>query len=164
MLLPRTMWCKGSNQDHTRKMNNESWKAAFRRRARESQQDTNFGGIGVKSNIREWKLSVLFCASAAILLASLTYAATNPTRHLAAGDKAKVAGPILSRDGELVRVRDKKSGEVVVVNITENTRLERKKNSVVYILLTDIAITAVVRGLTREVEVIWYSYWTREVM
>ena len=41
-------------------------------RPRESK-DTNFGGIGVKSNIREWKLSVLFCASAAILLASLTY-------------------------------------------------------------------------------------------
>ena len=74
----------------------------------------------MKFNIREWKLNVLFCASA-ILLASLTYAATNQTRQLAAGDKAKVAGPILSRDGELVRVRDKKSGEVVVVNITENT-------------------------------------------
>ncbi len=49
----------------------------------------------MKFNIREWKLNVLFCASA-ILLASLTYAATNQTRQLAAGDKAKVAGPILS--------------------------------------------------------------------
>src|SRR5437588_8443091 len=132
-------------------MNNESWKAAFRRRARESQQDTNFGGIGVKSNIREWKLSVLFCASAAILLASLTYAATNPTRHLAAGDKAKVAGPILSRDGELVRVRDKKSGEVVVVNITENTRIERKKHRVVFPRHTDMD-AAMVPGLTIEAD------------
>ncbi|PYX03185.1 MAG: hypothetical protein DMG86_04510, partial [Acidobacteria bacterium] len=104
----------------------------FRRRARESQQDTDFGGIGVKSNIREWKLSVLFCASAAILLASLTYAATNPTRHLAAGEKVKVTGAILSRDGELLRVRDKKSGQVVVVNITDNTRIERKKHRVVF--------------------------------
>src|SRR5438552_2953142 len=115
MLVPRTMWCKGSNQDHTRKMNNESWKAAFRRRARESQQDTNFGGIGVKSNIREWKLSVLFCASAAILLASLTYAATNPTRHLAAGEKVKVtgssqtAGPGRRRSGNGGRRRDRDS-------------------------------------------------------
>ncbi len=106
----------------------------------------------MKSNIREWKLSVLFCASAAILLASLTYAATNPTRHLAAGDKAKVAGPILSRDGELVRVRDKKSGEVVVVNITENTRIERKKHRVVFPRHTDMDVTAMVPGLTIETE------------
>ncbi len=129
MLLPRTMWCKGSNQDHTRKMNNESWKAAFRRRARESQQDTNFGGIGVKSNIREWKLSVLFCASAAILLASLTYAATNPTRHLAAGEN-----------------------QVVVVNITDNTRIERKKHRVLFPRHTDMDVTAMVPGLTIETE------------
>ena len=61
----------------------------------------------MKSNIREWKLSVLFYASAVILLASLTYAATNQTRQLTAGDKAKVTGSILSRNGELVRVRDK---------------------------------------------------------
>src|SRR5437870_3303434 len=152
MLVPRTMWCKGSNQDHTRKMNNESWKAAFRRRARESQQDTNFGGIGVKSNIREWKLSVLFCASAAILLASLTYAATNPTRHLAAGEKVKVTGSILSRDGELLRVRDKKSGQVVVVNITDNTRIERKKHRVLFPRHTDMDVTAMVPGLTIETE------------
>src|SRR6266478_967433 len=152
MLLPRTMWCKGSNQDHTRKMNNESWKAAFRRRARESQEDTNFGGIGVKSNIREWKLSVLFCASAAILLASLTYAATNPTRHLAAGEKVKVTGSILSRDGELLRVRDKKSGQVVVVNITDNTRIERKKHRVLFPRHTDMDVTAMVPGLTIETE------------
>src|SRR5207245_9210669 len=112
-------------------MTNESWKAAFRRRARESQEDTNFGGIGVKSNIREWKLSVLFCASAAILLASLTYAATKPTRHLAAGEKVKVTGSILSRDREHPRVRDKKVGQVVVVNITDNNRIERKKHRVV---------------------------------
>jgi len=80
----------------------------------------------VKFNIRKWKLNVLFCASAAILLAGVTYAAANKTRQVAAGDKAKVTGSILSRDGDLVRVRDKKSGEVAVVNITDNTKIERK--------------------------------------
>ena len=104
----------------------------------------------MKFNIREWKLNVLFCASV-ILLASLTYAATNQTRQLAAGDKAKVAGPILSRDGELVRVRDKKSGEVVVVNITENTRIERKKHRVVFPRHTDMD-AAMVPGLTIEAD------------
>jgi len=105
----------------------------------------------VKSHIREWKLSVLFCASAAILLASLTYAATNPTRHLAAGEKV-VTGSILSRDGELLRVRDKKSGQVVVVNITDNTRIERKKHRVLFPRHTDMDVTAMVPGLTIEAE------------
>jgi outer membrane protein OmpA-like peptidoglycan-associated protein len=106
----------------------------------------------VKSNIREWKLNVLFYASAAILLASLTYAATNQTRQLVAGDKAKVTGSILSRNGELVRVRDKKSGEVLVVNITDNTRIERKKHRVVFPRHTDMDVTAMVPGLTIEAE------------
>jgi len=106
----------------------------------------------VKFNIRKWKLNVLFCASAAILLAGVTYAAANKTRQVAAGDKAKVTGSILSRDGDLVRVRDKKSGEVVVVNITDNTKMERKKHSVLFPRHTDMDVTAMVPGLTIEAE------------
>jgi outer membrane protein OmpA-like peptidoglycan-associated protein len=110
------------------------------------------GGIAVKVNIRKWTLNVLFCASAAILLAGVTYAAANKTRQLAAGDKATVTGSILSRDGDLVHVRDKKSGEVVVVNITDNTRIERKKHSVLFPRHTDMDVTAMVPGLTIEAE------------
>jgi outer membrane protein OmpA-like peptidoglycan-associated protein len=106
----------------------------------------------VKFNIRKWKLNVLFCASAAILLAGVTYAAANKTRQVAAGDKAKVTGSILSRDGDLVRVRDKKSSEVVVVNITDNTKMERKKHSVLFPRHTDMDVTAMVPGLTIEAE------------
>ena len=106
----------------------------------------------MKFNIRKWKLNVLFCASAAILLAGVTYAAANKTRQVAAGDKAKVTGSILSRDGDLVRVRDKKSGEVVVVNITDNTKIERKKHSVLFPRHTDMDVTAMVPGLTIEAE------------
>jgi outer membrane protein OmpA-like peptidoglycan-associated protein len=104
----------------------------------------------VKFNIK-WKLNVLFCASAAILLAGFTYAAANKTRQVAAGDKAMVTGSILSRNGDLVRVRDK-SGEVVVVNITDNTRIERKKHSVLFPRHTDMDVTAMVPGLTIEAE------------
>jgi len=106
----------------------------------------------VKFNIRKWKLNVLFCASAAIMLAGLTYAAANKTRQLAAGDKAKVAGSILSRDGDLVRVLDKKSGELVVVNITDNTKIERKKHGVLFVRHTDMDVTAMVPGLRIEAE------------
>jgi outer membrane protein OmpA-like peptidoglycan-associated protein len=106
----------------------------------------------VKSNIRKWKLNVLFCASAAILFAGVTDAAANKTRQLAAGDKAKVTGSILSRDGDLVHVRDKRSGEVIVVNITDNTRIERKKHSVLFPRHTDMDVTAMVPGLTIQAE------------
>ena len=107
----------------------------------------------MKFNIRGWKLNALLCTSAAILLASLTYAATtNQTRQLAAGDKAKVVGSILSRDGDLIRVRDQKSNEVVVVNITDNTRIERKEHRVVFPRHTDMDVTAMLPGLTIEAE------------
>jgi outer membrane protein OmpA-like peptidoglycan-associated protein len=106
----------------------------------------------LKFNIGKWKLNVLFCASAAILLAGITYAAANKTRQFAAGDKAKVAGSILSRNGDLVRVRDKKSGEVVVVNLTDNTRIEGKKHGVLFPRHSDMDVTAMVPGLTIEAE------------
>lgn len=48
-------------------------------------------------------------ASAAVVLAAFTFATANNTRRLIEGEKAKVAGSILSRGGDLVRVRDKKS-------------------------------------------------------
>jgi outer membrane protein OmpA-like peptidoglycan-associated protein len=106
----------------------------------------------VTFNICKWKMNVLFCASAAILLVGVTYATADKTPQVAAGDKARVTGSILSRDGDLVQVRDKKSGEVVVVNITDNTRIERKKHSVLFPRHTDMDVTAMVPGLTIEAE------------
>jgi len=53
------------------------------------------------------RLSALICAIAAILITSSAFAATNATRQLTPGEKAKMSGLILSRDGDLVRVRDK---------------------------------------------------------
>ncbi len=108
----------------------------------------------MKPNIRKWKLDVLFCAGAAILLASLTHAgATSNTRQLAAGDKARITGSIVSRAGDLVRVLDKKSGELVVVNITNNTKIERKKQQgFKFYRHTDMDVTAMVPGLTIEAE------------
>jgi hypothetical protein len=106
----------------------------------------------VKLNIRRWKLHVLCCASAAILLAGPTPAATRNIRLLAAGDKAKVTGSILSRDGDLVRVLDKKSGEQVVVNITDSTKIERKKGGIPFFGHTDMDVTALVPGLIIDAE------------
>jgi hypothetical protein len=106
----------------------------------------------VKLNIRRWKLHVLCCASAAILVAGPTYAVTRNIRLLAAGDKAKVTGSILSRDGDLVRVLDKESGEQVIVNITDSTKMERKKRGIPFFRHADMDVTAMVPGLTIDAE------------
>src|SRR6266853_57947 len=133
-------------------MNNQTAEdSVFRRHTRERRQMPTWRNA-VKFNIRKWKLDVLFCASAAILLAGITHAAANNTRLLPAGDKGKVTGSILSRDGDLVRILDKKSGELVVVNITDNTAIERKKHRVMFPRHTDMDVTAMVPGLTIEAE------------
>jgi outer membrane protein OmpA-like peptidoglycan-associated protein len=102
----------------------------------------------MRFNIRKWKVNLLFCASAAILLAGFAYAAADKTRRLATGDKTTVTGSILSRDGDLVRVRDKTSGAVVVVNVTDKTRIERQKHHVAFPRHADMDVTTLVPGLT----------------
>jgi outer membrane protein OmpA-like peptidoglycan-associated protein len=74
------------------------------------------------------------------------------TRQIASGEKAKVTGAILSRDGDLIRVRDKKSGEIVVVNISDDTRVERKQHRALFFRHTDMDVTAMVPGLTIQAE------------
>jgi len=86
-----------------------------------------------------------------IPLAGVRYGAVSKTRQLAAGDKARVTRAILSRHRDLVHARDKKSGEVVV-NITDNTRIEGKQPSVRSPRHTDMDVTVVVPGLTIEAE------------
>jgi outer membrane protein OmpA-like peptidoglycan-associated protein len=107
----------------------------------------------VKPNDHNPKPILLFCMSVVILFASLTFAGVaNKTRQLALGEKAKVTGSILSRDGDLIRVRDNKTGGLVIVNITDNTEIKRKKGSVLFFRHTDMDVTAMVPGLTIEVE------------
>jgi outer membrane protein OmpA-like peptidoglycan-associated protein len=86
-----------------------------------------------------------------ILLASLAFAAAG-VRQISAGQKAKVKGTIQSRNGDVVKVNDKKSGELVFVNITDNTKVERKHGKAEFFRHTDMDITAMVPGLTIEAE------------
>jgi outer membrane protein OmpA-like peptidoglycan-associated protein len=106
----------------------------------------------MKPKIRRWKRNVLLCAGSALLLAALAFAAARETRQLAAGEKATVTGAILSRDGDLIRIQDKKSNEVVVVNINDDTKIERKQHRVVFFRHTDMDATAMVPGLTIQAE------------
>jgi outer membrane protein OmpA-like peptidoglycan-associated protein len=59
---------------------------------------------------------------------------------------------ILSRDGDLIRVRDKKSSEVVVVRIDNATKIERTKFKFPFYRHVDMDVTALLPGLNIEAE------------
>ena len=99
------------------------------------------------------KLRALLCAIATVLITSSAFAATaGKTRQLTPGEKAKMSGLILSRDGDLVRVRDKKSHEVITVSIVDATEIERKNHKLAFYHHTDMDVTALLPGLTIEAE------------
>ena len=107
----------------------------------------------MRNQVRKWKLMILVHAVAAIVLANFTFAVSaNETRHLADGEKAKVSGPILSRDGDLVRLRDKKSNDLILVRIGDSTKIERSKHKFPFYRHTDMDVTALLPGLTIEAE------------
>lgn len=106
----------------------------------------------MKAKSHNWKRNVVLCASAALVLTALAFALMHKTVQLAAGENAKVRGTILSRDGDLMRVLDKKSGDIVVVNIKDDTKVERKQHRVLFFRHTDMDVTAMVPGLTIEAE------------
>ncbi len=63
----------------------------------------------MRLNIRNWKSTVLVQVISTILLANFTFAGANSQAlQIAAGNNAKVKGSILSRNGDLIRVREKK--------------------------------------------------------
>jgi outer membrane protein OmpA-like peptidoglycan-associated protein len=58
----------------------------------------------------------------------------------------------LSRDGDLIRVHDKKSGEVVVITIEDTTKVERTKFKFPFYRHIDMDVTALLPGLSIEAE------------
>jgi outer membrane protein OmpA-like peptidoglycan-associated protein len=103
--------------------------------------------------VRISKFRALLCTIAIVLIASSAFAATtSKTRQIGQGEKAKVSGLIVSRNGDLVRIRDKKSGEVIVVSIGDTTHVERKNHKFPFYRHTDLDVTALLPGLTIEAE------------
>ena len=99
------------------------------------------------------KLSALLCAIAIVLITISAFAATTSKTHqLTPGEKAKMSGLIVSRDGDLVRVRDKQSQEVVTIWIGDATKIERKNHKLPFYRHTDMDVTALLPGLTIEAE------------
>ena len=83
-----------------------------------------------------------------ILLAGMTFASIANAQQFTAGQKAKVKGQIVSRDGDLVKIQDDKTGSVEAVEITDNTKIERKKGKVIFLRHEGMDVTALVPGLS----------------
>ena len=72
--------------------------------------------------------------------------------QIKADEKSKISGTIVARSGDLVQVKDKKTGQLVGVSISDNTKIERKKGKVEFFRHKDMDVTAMVPGLTIDAE------------
>jgi outer membrane protein OmpA-like peptidoglycan-associated protein len=108
----------------------------------------------VKLTISKWTGLALFCAVSVVLLAALRFGSSRATSDIHVKHGVNVAGVILSRDGDMVRIKDKKSGQFVIVNITDNTKIERRKHRFLFPRHTDMDVTTMVPGLMIEAEAV----------
>ena len=106
----------------------------------------------MKVNVGKWSVQVSHYVSCVILLGSLTLAATHKTTQVAPGERTRITGSIVSRSGDLIQLREKKSDELVVVTITNKTRIERKKGGFPFFRHADMDVTAMLPGLTIDAE------------
>lgn len=98
-------------------------------------------------NLEKRLLFGLLCAVSIVSLVWMANAGQIPSDQ-----KAKVKGTIVSRNGDLVTVNDKKTGTKTVVDITDDTKIERKHGKVEFFRHSDMDVTAMVPGLTIEAE------------
>jgi outer membrane protein OmpA-like peptidoglycan-associated protein len=92
------------------------------------------------------KTSRLFYLPALVLLLGTFAHASTPTHKFEAGKKTKVTGSIVARNGDLVIINIKKESTSAIVNITDNTTIEREKSF--RLRKTDQDVTAMLPGLT----------------
>ncbi len=94
----------------------------------------------------------MLSAGLVFLLASVVSTAAAARREIKAGAKTAVKGSILSRHGDLLLIREKKSGESVVVRLFEDTKFERRKGRIEFFRHKNMDATAMVPGLKIEAE------------
>jgi outer membrane protein OmpA-like peptidoglycan-associated protein len=105
----------------------------------------------MKTNIWKHGKAALYATACAFLAVSVAYPVT-PAQQIPSGKKANIHGSIVSRSGDLLKVKDKKDGSMVLVNLTDNTKIERKKSKVVFFRHQNMDVTAMVPGLTIDAE------------
>jgi outer membrane protein OmpA-like peptidoglycan-associated protein len=90
----------------------------------------------------------LCCVIPVVLFGTLLYAVSTSASTIPEGEKAKVTGLIVSRNGDTVRIKDKKPGQFVVLNTTDSTKIGRKRGWPPFYRHTEMDVTAMVPGLT----------------
>jgi outer membrane protein OmpA-like peptidoglycan-associated protein len=85
-------------------------------------------------------------------IGSSSHAASAGAPQITSDQKAKIKGTIVSRSGDLVKVKDQTTGANVIVVITGNTKIERKKGKIEFFRHKDMDVTAMVPGLGIEAE------------
>ena len=95
------------------------------------------------------RIRLIYLPALILLIASLAHAST-PTKTFESGKKGKVTGTIVSRNGDLVIINVKKESTSAIVNLTDNTKIEREKSF--RLRRADMDVTAMVPGLTIEAE------------
>jgi outer membrane protein OmpA-like peptidoglycan-associated protein len=83
-----------------------------------------------------------------VVLLTVFALATAGFAQITSGQKAKVKGTITSRQGDLVKIQDEKSGSPVLVKITDDTKIIRDKSKVAFHRHEGMDVTAMVPGLT----------------
>jgi outer membrane protein OmpA-like peptidoglycan-associated protein len=91
------------------------------------------------------RLRLIYLPALILTIVSLAHAST-PTKKFEAGKKGKVTGTIVSRNGDLVTINVKKESTSAIVNLTDNTKIEREKSF--RHRRADMDVTAMVPGLT----------------
>ena len=87
------------------------------------------------------KSKVLMVVTCVMLAASLMYASND----IMNGKKAKVSGQITSRNGDVVNIKEKKTGNMIAVVLSDSTKVEREK--ALRMRRADMDVTAMVPGL-----------------
>ena len=95
------------------------------------------------------RLRMLGCVVCIVLLGGLVRGAVAQEKF-EADKKGKVSGVIQSRSGDLVTIQTKKTGDLAIINLSDDTKIERKKDF--RLRRKDMDITAMVPGLTIDVE------------
>ena len=103
----------------------------------------------MKPRARNFKLKIVNYAVFAVLLGGFIHGAV-AQQKFEADKKAKISGVIQSRSGDLVTIQTKKTGDLAVINLSDDTKIERKKDF--RLRRKDMDITAMVPGLTIDAE------------
>jgi outer membrane protein OmpA-like peptidoglycan-associated protein len=104
----------------------------------------------MRSSSRSFKGSAQ--AALAVLLAAVAFTSVSYAQTFTSGEKGKVQGDIKSRNGDLINVQDKKTGSMVVVKITDDTKVLRDKSTIGFPRHEDMNVTAMVPGLNISAE------------